>query len=318
MRKPVTAIIPVRNGAKWIDSFTKYLALEINEKDEVIFVDDNSSDQSFFLLENLQLSTHNVKILRNQGTGLVSALNLAISHATNEWIARFDIDDSYVVGRLDTQLALEDSETALVFSDYTFLGEGVTNLGTLPSAIWDFPTRISLFSSQRTPHPIALIKREVAIKAGMYKEEDFPAEDLGLWLRIAQLSKITTVPVVLLKYNLRLGSVSSTNYKQIKNLTKEVIRKYSLDISEKLMTLGSLSTYLSSYSQYTLSSERKVLFILDLLKYCLFFKRNYFSLVKLFLFSLLILIQPKNFFALSRLLFQKYQRMRFRKLKFGQ
>ena len=315
MRKPVTAIIPVRNGSKWINSFSRYLFFEIREQDEVIFVDDNSTDNSLALLKEVKLATRNLVVLENSGSGLVSALNLALRRAKNEWVARFDIDDAYVLGRLDSQLALIGPETGLVFGDYEFYGDGIEPLGILPSAIWDLPTRVSLYSSQRTPHPIALFKKNVAIEAGLYKEEDFPAEDLGLWLRMAKISKIETIPIVLLNYNLRRDSVSASRYLEIKSKTREVIKRYSLDISSEELTLKAIRRYSKKYSEYRLGSERKVLFYVDILRYLKSHGNLDYNLVRFLILSVFIFMNPKNFLSLIRLILQRKKRNRFRRLR---
>lgn len=315
MRPSVTALIPIRNGAEWIKPFINYLTLELREDDEALFIDDNSIDDSYSLVQKLISGIPNARILQNSGDGLVDALNLGLTEARRQWIARFDIDDVYSLGRLDCQLSLLHSDTGLVFGDYSFFGNGKTFLGVIPSAIWDFPTKLSLLSSQRTPHPLALFKKSIALEAGMYEREDYPAEDLGLWLRIARHSKLVTIPIVLLKYNLRQNSISSSRYYEIKNLTKQILNKYPLTFPEETLSLGSINSIVKNYSEFTYGDERKILFILDVLRYSIKSKGLLPTMRKYLIFCIWFFLVPKRIFALTKLIIQRRQRQQFRQSK---
>jgi hypothetical protein len=104
-------------------------------------------------------------------------------------------------------------DVAAVFSDYRFLSTSNFGLGTIYSPVFPNATTISLVASQRTAHPSSVINRSKLLLAGGYLEADFPAEDLGLWLRLSEFGKLISVPQTLLDYRLGRNSISSRNRK---------------------------------------------------------------------------------------------------------
>ena len=89
-RKPVTFLMPVKNGAEFLDISLHGLSQMRSPLDEIVIVDDNSTDGTGEILKKWASTQSNVKILANPGVGLVDALNFGISNAQHEWIARCD------------------------------------------------------------------------------------------------------------------------------------------------------------------------------------------------------------------------------------
>ena len=207
----ISALLPSKNGARYLHRLIPRILTMLGENDELIVVNDGSTDDSTLLLANLAKIDTRLKVLVTEGVGLVSALNLGIGNAKHPWIARFDVDDEYSLDRINLQRQLIGDDVAVIFSDYTFMSSGGFLLGTVPGAILSNPTKLSLVSSQRTPHPVALFNRAKVLSAGGYRVGDFPAEDLGLWLRLTKEGKFLSVPESLLNYRLSGGSISSSN-----------------------------------------------------------------------------------------------------------
>ncbi|NBR29629.1 MAG: glycosyltransferase family 2 protein, partial [Betaproteobacteria bacterium] len=82
--------------------------------DEIIIVDDGSTDKTFLALKSKRFPCEH-KILRLSRGGIVNALNRGIELSTNEFIARFDVDDRYHTDRIDFTLAAFTPEVCAVF-----------------------------------------------------------------------------------------------------------------------------------------------------------------------------------------------------------
>ena len=218
----ISALLPSRNGEKYLHRLVPRILAMLRENDELLVVNDGSTDNSALVLANQAISDARVRILTTDGVGLVAALNLGIENAKSPWIARFDVDDEYLPDRLNLQRQLIGNDVAVIFSDYSFISSAGVRLGTVPSAITSNQTKLSLVTSQRTPHPVALLNRANALSVGGYRLEDFPAEDLGLWLRMVGKGKFLSVPSVLLSYRLSGNSISSSNRRD------QLIKKNSL------------------------------------------------------------------------------------------
>ena len=254
--EPISVLIPIKNGSQYLDQFKSTMTSNLRDFDEIIAVNDGSTDSTSDFLDNWEASSSNVKVVQTNGIGLVSSLNLGLKHSSHKWIARFDIDDSYENNRINVQRELIKSDTAAIFSDYDFIDEHGNKYGLLTSPILPSPTAISLINSVRTPHPGVLFNKEAVINVGGYREEDFPAEDLSLWLRLAKVGKITSAPNCLLHYRIRKGSISSSRRAQALQKKYEVLKKISIQEHDFIYCLENLKEIFGIYEKYEKSEQR--------------------------------------------------------------
>ena len=233
--------------------------------DELIIINDGSYDQSQQIVEKFSDLDARVQLINTAGVGLVNALNLGISASRSHWIARFDADDIYAKNRLLEQRKLISNDVSVIFSDYRFISQRGLPLGRVPSAIFPNAARLSILSSQRTAHPVALINRRFLIEAGGYRSEDYPAEDLSLWLRLSSFGKIVSSPKVLLLYRLTSGSVSMQNRKVQKDKTKELVADFEFWKNCQEDCIINFKNTVSLYRSNSDSSARIFLHIRDIL-----------------------------------------------------
>jgi glycosyltransferase involved in cell wall biosynthesis len=262
----VTALMPVKNGMDHIFSSMRQLSNTCRKFDEVLVVDDNSKDGTLPILQRWAAEDQRVRVLSNPGEGLVSALNLGINEASNNWIARFDVDDIYSKDRLDQQVTVAVDQTIAIFSDYEFWTPNGNSLGKVPGPVDSDAVSISLVNSRRTPHPSVLYSRDAVLAVGGYRAEDFPAEDLSLWLRMSKIGKLVSIPQVLLNYQLRSNSVSGQHRALILKKTSEL--QCQIGTYRDLLKSGfeRADTILESYEGLELAKERQILFLQELIK----------------------------------------------------
>ena len=260
----VTALMPVKNGLSYISSSKQQLSNTCREFDEILVVDDNSSDGTLIELQRWAEQDSRVRVLSNPDQGLVSALNLGIKESSNNWIARFDVDDKYAEHRLEAQVTAAKFETVAIFSDYEMWSPNGRALGKIPSPVDSDAVKISLVNSRRTPHPSVLYSKEAVLAVGGYRAKDFPAEDLSLWLRMSRVGKMVSIPQVLLSYQLRRNSVSGQQRTLITKKTSELLR--NIGIQDEVTNSGyqRLEEILDSYMNLHLGKERQILFIQEL------------------------------------------------------
>lgn len=221
--------MPVKNGMEFLERSLEGIFACSQPSDEILVIDDRSTDGTLELLRQIAVTKSNLRILENLGTGLVDALNFGIESARHQWIARFDVDDVYEVNRLNSQLLARDADTVAVFSDYEAQTASGIYLGTFYSAVLPILTEFSVVSSQRLAHPSVLYSKKAVISAGMYKKEEFPTEDLGLWFRLMKHGSFATSPYPLLKYRIHNKSVSATKrFEMIRNVDSLITQNHSL------------------------------------------------------------------------------------------
>ncbi len=265
-RSAVTALLPVKNGLDYIYSAMQQLSNSCREIDEVLVIDDNSTDGTLCVLQSWAAEDQRVRIVRNPGEGLVAALNIGIKESSNNWIARFDVDDKYAENRIDQQMTEISHKTVAVFSDYEMWSPNGRSLGKIPSPVDSDAVKISLVNSQRTPHPSVLYSKEAVVAAGGYKVEDFPAEDLSLWLRMSRVGEVISVPQVLLNYQLRQTSVSGQQRALIKRKSFNLINQIGIHQEALKTGFDRIDVILDSYDELDLAKERQILFLLELSK----------------------------------------------------
>ncbi len=304
---PISAILPVRNAARWLPNTFPSVLANLETTDELIVIDDGSTDSSLSIIKKLS-KDRELRILNGKGKGLVHALNLGLEFASQQWIARFDADDVYPTHRLQLQRVQFSTNLGVIFSDYEIFLNGKNSLGIIPSPVFDFPTRLSLLRSQRTAHPSAILNKSMACAVGGYRESDFPAEDLSLWLRIARVGKLESIPNIGLKYNLNTNSISSTRYLQAKEKTIELV-KTALD-SDFLneFHVNEIESILNDYNGLTLSEERRALHVYDLLNRDFFNRRTSQEKKSILYAAVREVSRPKSVIAASNLLFESLKR----------
>lgn len=260
----VTVLMPVKDGARYLDKALSSLKKNISRDDEVLIIDDFSSDYTWEKLNNHLEDFPQLRIIKNVKSGLVNALNLGLREAKNEWIARFDVDDNYAEHRLELQRAQIREGVVAIFSDYSFWTRKGIFLGRIPSPIFPEATALSLLKSQRTAHPSVLLNKQLAIGVGGYRPHDFPSEDLSLWLRLTRVGDLISLPEELLYYQLSPTSVSSSLYSQAKKRSRELIEEIGLTKSLHFVALDKLQGSIDSYRTTSLSTERSFLHLLDI------------------------------------------------------
>jgi len=260
----LSVLMSVRNGSQFLPNSIKDIESNVLEDDEILIINDGSSDATEKFLTNWARINSRVRIITTEALGFANALNLGIKEAENNWIARFDVDDRYPVNRLSVQRSLISNEVSAIFCDYQFWSEENESLGVIPGAINASATAVSLISSQRTPHPGVIFNRLAVNAVGGYRAEDFPAEDISLWLRMAKTGKLITAPQVLVNYRLSQTSMSGSNRNLGISKTKKLIEEIGIDQEYVSDCLSNWREMFEQYDQASMSTERKVLFYRDL------------------------------------------------------
>jgi glycosyltransferase involved in cell wall biosynthesis len=97
----IAAIIPLYNGARWIEQSIKSVLAQTLAPDEFIVVDDGSTDDGPGIVERLAQS-HPIRLLRKPNGGQSSARNFGVAHSKSALIALLDQDDAWYPHHLAT------------------------------------------------------------------------------------------------------------------------------------------------------------------------------------------------------------------------
>ena len=311
---PLSILLPVKNADKFLHRTLSEITGSILEIDEVIIIDDGSTDKSVEILEKFAKKSSQFRIIKGHSTGLVDALNLGISESSNEWVARYDADDSYSLKRLELQRRLIDSKTSAIFSDYQFFSNGYSNLGSIQSGVLSQVVSLSLISSQRTAHPSVLFNKSAVLEAGTYRRSDFPAEDLSLWLRLSRMGDIISVPSNLLNYQITAGSITSSKRKASLRKKVELLAEIPLSREAITFSLENWQEIFLKYDNWPSPIRRKLLMLKDLLNVEAVYGLDMQQKKLLKEIQKNILFNPKSQFALMQMAKEKCMRAYVRRM----
>jgi|688.fasta_scaffold376176_1 glycosyltransferase involved in cell wall biosynthesis len=311
-RNPISVLLPVKNGLIYLPELEKYFTSNLSLEDQIIIVNDGSTDGSAEYLSNWAKKSTNMSLINTKGEGLIACLNIGIKESHHKWIARFDVDDSYPDQRLDHQSQVASGETVAVFSDYTFVNGAGEYYGKIASPVYPTPTVISLANNLRTAHPSVLFSKEAVVEVGGYRASDYLAEDLSLWLRLSRIGNLVSVPKNLLNYRLTSSSITSQNRNKVIAKKAEILKIFQFNSSHFFMCLDNLEQIFDQYDQVDLGCARKILLLNDLFAASRTMEKSISSRKKLIQASLKLFNKPYAYSQLCGLYIEKKRREKLR------
>lgn len=260
--EPVSVLMPVRDGAAHVARALSDLVAGMGPDDELLAVDDGSTDSTPKVLSEWASREPRIRVVTTAGIGLVDALNLGMREASHDWIARADADDHYPRKRLTLQREALGPGVALVTGDYRLVpSQGASTF--LPCALGHPFVALSLINPQRIPHPGVVFSRDAVMAAGGYRREDFPAEDLGLWLRLSTEGEFVGVPGVVVDWTMASGSVSHSRQAEQRPATQRLLVAWRPALIDQV-DAASVGRELARYEASPLTRERALLLLRDL------------------------------------------------------
>lgn len=179
--------MPVRNGGKYLKSAVDSILRQKGVDFELILIDDHSSDNA---IRDLQQDSR-LKFFKNDGRGIVDALNLGLAKASHEYFARMDADDIAHPDRLAEQtrylsqnpdIHIAGSKVA-IFNEQEPIGTGFAIYQEwLNGRINDQQISEHMFVECCLAHPTFMAKRSLFLELGGYADNGWP-EDYDLILR---------------------------------------------------------------------------------------------------------------------------------------
>jgi len=189
----ISIIIPVFNGEKFLSNCFKI----INEQDyhnlEIIFVDNNSKDNSFNVLKKYCSSRANSFVYKCSKQSPAAARNIGIKYSNGIYLSFLDVDDSITPSKYTKLYSV-----AKKYPDYkVFFGIGrkkmingnfkTINYGDIVSGLNKAPSSGLLWLNQfqHQVHPCAiLVHHSVVDKVKGFPEKLFYGEDIAFMVKI--------------------------------------------------------------------------------------------------------------------------------------
>ena len=205
----ISAVIPSYNSARFLPNAIKSILKQTRKVDEIIVVDDGSSDDTAEVVEQFGSA---VRYIYQENSGPSAARNRGLRFAKGDWIAFLDADDLWTSQKIENQCnAVETHKVKLVAGD---MAEVDNRLNILEPSVLKKHNLLKFFVNQpRLQNPLGmnrllnknfiptgtvLVEKEVITSLGGFTEDIRYGEDLELWSKIAGLYPIACLPEVLM------------------------------------------------------------------------------------------------------------------------
>lgn len=112
MASPISVIVPTYNRASFISAAIRSVLAQVRPGDEIIVVDDGSTDSTLEILEQF---ADRIVLLQGRHGGAGRARNMGLAHARNPLVAFLDSDDEWLPGKLQLQRQLMDARPDILY-----------------------------------------------------------------------------------------------------------------------------------------------------------------------------------------------------------
>lgn len=206
METPVSVIMSVYNGEKYLKEAIDSILGQTYGNFELIIIDDGSTDRSRDIINSY--SDRRIRLIVNEANiGLTRSLNRALEHACGEFIARHDSDDVSMPERFERQVAYLKSHP-----DVAVVGTGahiIDESGRMTSKLTAAENADSDISNSNTLiHSTVMFRKSVITGLGGYDVTFRYAQDYDLWLRVSKQHRLANISDPLNQYRVHNGSIS--------------------------------------------------------------------------------------------------------------
>lgn len=210
MTPSISAVVAAYNAEEWIGSAIESILGQTCPPDEVVVVDDGSTDRTPEILRTFGGA---IRVIRRTNGGCPAAFNTAFRAARCDYVAMCAADDIWEPDKLAWQvetLAVHP-QVDVLFGDAMIFGltEGryapPPEQGLLDSS----KLRDALYKENFICAPTIMIRRALFERLGPFVE-DFGADDYEYWMRCLRAgAKFFYDPRVLVRYRRHEGNLSS-------------------------------------------------------------------------------------------------------------
>lgn len=188
----IAAIMPLYNKRKYVIDAVESILQQTLPADEIIIVDDGSTDGSGDLVAERYGNEPKVRLIRQTNHGIGAATNVAIQATRAPLLAFLDADDKWLPQKLERQGGFMEKNPACMMSFSGSIGYNEQSgetwykpLGLLKHIKKDqfirqdfFPEKVHIATNS------VMIRREALDDVGLFDESFFRFVHTDLWLRI--------------------------------------------------------------------------------------------------------------------------------------
>ncbi|MEK6302306.1 MAG: glycosyltransferase [Acidobacteriota bacterium] len=255
----VSVVMSVYNGADHLRETLDSILAQEGVAFELIVVNDGSTDQSAKILDEYASRDERVRVFQQENQGLTKSLIRGCSEARGKYIARHDAGDVSLAGKLAKQLEIiaNTPDAAFVSCGTRFVGpegEYLYDVNRDPTSATERLLTLNLDEIQGpSSHPSAMFSRSLYESIGGYRSAFYFAQDLDLWIRLAERGRHVVMPEVLYQASVNVASISGLYRKEQIQTAKAILdcarrRRNGLSEGPALERAGEISPPAQRYN----------------------------------------------------------------------
>ncbi len=210
----ISVAMSVYNNDRWLAEAIESIVAQSFGDFECLIVNDGSTDDSGAIIDDFAARDPRIRAIHQENRGLVASLNRLIAEARAPLIARMDGDDIALPERFARQVAFLSANP-----DHGVVGTCTDDLdeaGRIKRNIDHHPLTHAAFLDALETGPLlchssVLMRTDVVRAAGGYRRAFRHCEDYDLWLRLANRTRLCSLPDRLLRYRRSDSQVSSAH-----------------------------------------------------------------------------------------------------------
>jgi glycosyltransferase involved in cell wall biosynthesis len=208
----LSVVMPVRDGALYVAEAVESILAQRFADFEFLIYDDGSTDGSLEILERYAERDRRIRLFRRPHSGYAIWLREGVAAASAPFLARMDADDVARPDRLERQLDFlrRRPECNAVGARVLRIDPDGCPIREAQGPLDHEAIEAALLAGrgEALPHPAVMLRRDALLAAGSYRPEYEPAEDLDLFLRLAERGRLANLPEILLEYRQHVRKTS--------------------------------------------------------------------------------------------------------------
>jgi glycosyltransferase involved in cell wall biosynthesis len=206
-----SVLLPVYNAEAYLEQAARSVLCQTFKDFELLLLNDGSSDRSAAIIDRLVKEDSRCRALAWPNQGLVASLNTGLEAARGEIIIRMDADDICHPERFERQIDyLTANPTCVAIGAKVMLidpeGLPIMAMGLLRQHA-EIDSGNLAGNGSMICHPAVAMRASALRKVGGYRAEYEYAEDLDLFLRLAEIGQLTNLNEILLEYRQHPASI---------------------------------------------------------------------------------------------------------------
>lgn len=247
----ISVVLPAYNCAPFLPQAIESILAQTQTDFELLVVYDHSVDNTLAVIERYVAQDSRVHLVYGEQKRLVGALNLGISKARGQFIARMDADDISLPTRFALQLALMQ-EKGLDFcgTQILMIDEQSRAIQQVPMPITPDLITITLACTVPFAHGSVMIRKSFLQTHQLQYQAGAAAEDYQLWCQAYNLgARFGNVDQFAFQYRHLAQSLSKVHAKVVGRHTSLLRRQYVRDNLQAVQTaIGHLAPWAKQLS----------------------------------------------------------------------